>query len=287
MTMNAILQQAEGKLASSVPFGEVDYLDTCITELYRDRLGILSKSLPEARPFLDSLLRADRAAAVAVLRDPVVRNSINDALVSFALNEQPTSTALAGRWATILELARSFLGPGLEGRSALETGLEPRMRLPVQSKGPLIWCGCRNNDLAADEFRNLFSSIFPKLRLIEPDSQEIDLLTAGATLLTEMLPTLGRSALHHVYLVAIVGSAEGDAPFNSVTHPSILGTIFFSRSILENEWRVAEYLLHEALHVKFLDIRHTHSLLRHGYTDQASRKIRPHWNRPRPEQQNE
>jgi len=287
MTENYTLHYLEERLASSRPFGDAEYLDTCTTDLYRARLDMLSAHLPEARALLESLLGASQAAQIDVLRDPVVRNSINDALVYFRLDKTLPPGVSVREWATILELARSFIKSSPDGSSPLEAGLERRVHLSGQPNGCVIWCGARGDDVIASKFISLFKSKFPKLRLIEPESEEIALFTAGANLLDEMLPLLGRSALRHVHILAIAGAAHGALPpFTSVTHPNILGTMFLSRSVLKNEWLVAESLLHEALHVKFLDLRHTHSLLCHGYTDEVSKTIRPHWNRPKPGREN-
>ncbi|MDQ3899484.1 MAG: hypothetical protein M3319_03205 [Actinomycetota bacterium] len=62
----------------------------------------------------------------------------------------------------------------------------------------------------------------------------------------------------------------------------MLGTLVLAPKTLETVWLAAEFLLHEAMHVKYLDLLHTHSLLRKGYRDSESPIINPPWHRPDP-----
>jgi hypothetical protein len=48
---------------------------------------------------------------------------------------------------------------------------------------------------------------------------------------------------------------------------------------LSSPWKAAEYLLHESMHLKFLDTEHTHTLLGKGYQPQDC-LVRPPWRRP-------
>jgi hypothetical protein len=61
------------------------------------------------------------------------------------------------------------------------------------------------------------------------------------------------------------------------------GTIFLNREMLRNPWWVAEHLLHESLHQKLYDFRHTHSLLTKDLAPPASSrepaaKVNSIWN---------
>ncbi|MDQ3775829.1 MAG: HEXXH motif-containing putative peptide modification protein [Pseudomonadota bacterium] len=110
------------------------------------------------------------------------------------------------------------------------------------------------------------------------------MLVKGTRLLGELLPKLARSALNHLHLVAVVTSP---LQVTSVTNPSIPGAAFFSPLVLKHPWRAAEFLLHEALHLKFIDLEHTHSMLRRGYAAEGSPRIRAVWNRSQPDGSNE
>ncbi len=112
------------------------------------------------------------------------------------------------------------------------------------------------------------------------------MLVQGSQLLSELLPKLARSALHHNHLVAVVDERHA-IKFSSATSSKIPGTIFLSSSVLQTPWQAAEYLFHEALHQKFLDVENTHSIFRRGYRVANSPQIRSLWNRSRPDSSND
>jgi hypothetical protein len=114
------------------------------------------------------------------------------------------------------------------------------------------------------------------LSLKPAGAESIRTLTRAAELLDTLLPDLASSALDHAQLIALIDHTK---PFLSVTNPKIPGVIFLSETVLTSTWKAAEYLLHESLHAKFLDIEHTHSLLRQGYQP-TDCTVRPPWRRP-------
>jgi hypothetical protein len=75
------------------------------------------------------------------------------------------------------------------------------------------------------------------------------------------MPNLARSVLSHAHLTVIVPHVGSWKRKGSCSEFRLSGTIFLNREMLANPWWVAEHLLHESLHQKLYDFRHTHSLL--------------------------
>ena len=151
---------------------------------------------------------------------------------------------------------------------------------------PWVWCEDRSvDDPLGRIFQGQFDRYHRALQLRTPDKNCQQMLRAGAALLRDLFPKLSQSVFDHVHVVAIV--ALDSVSSTSFTDPRIPGTIFLSPSTLTNPWDAAEYLLHEALHIKFVDLEHTHSLVTSDFALGKSPKIRALWNRPLPGNENE
>ena len=87
------------------------------------------------------------------------------------------------------------------------------------------------------------------------------MLAKGAALLAALLPRCAQSVFSHTHLTVVVPHVGGWRKKGSCSEFLISGTIFLNREMLRNPWWVAEHLLHESLHQKLYDFRHTHSLL--------------------------
>ncbi|MGW0808164.1 hypothetical protein [Nonomuraea sp. NPDC002799] len=271
-------QQAEAILADDRPFGDCDYIRQRTRIHYRHRLQLLKEHSKGAHLLFSALEGATDGRHHRTLGDPAVRVAIDSWLSAVRGGSEPP-------W------------PEEELESVLETAAaqSPRANVPPLAEGaadllrlheaawPWVWSEPRADaDPLGEFFRRVFSESFQKLTLTSPDAHVRETLLRGAALLYTLCPRLARSALSHVHLIAVVGK-ESSPGFASLTHPRIPGAIFLSTAVLSNPWQAAEYLLHEAMHVKFTDLEHTHSLLGEHYDAEASPLIRPHWNRARPE----
>ncbi|MEV4372991.1 hypothetical protein AB0J71_38405 [Nonomuraea sp. NPDC049637] len=279
-------------LAGDRPFGDCDYIRQRVRLHYRHRLLLLKEHSKGAHLLLAAQRDASDDRHHQVLGDPAVRVATDTWL----------SAVLGGR---------ELPWPEEELDAVLETAAaqSPRAAVPPLAEGaadlvrlhetgrPWVWSEPRVEvDPLGEFFRRVFSASFHGLTLTSPEGRVRETLLRGAELLHELCPVLARSALSHVHLVAVAGrESPGSASpgitspgstspgFASLTHPRIPGVIFLSAAVLGDPWQAAEYLLHEAMHVKFTDLEHTHSLLEEGYDAAESPLIRPHWNRARPQ----
>jgi len=82
------------------------------------------------------------------------------------------------------------------------------------------------------------------------------------------------SAVSHLYFIAV---DDFDDEVGSATISRILGTVFLSRIALRSPWTTAEAILHECMHLKFVELEHTHSIMARGYSEKTSPRIHPPW----------
>jgi len=268
--------QVEAALAESTPFGAGDFINRCTWARYRQRLEALAAFLPEAAAALTAFDAADVFRLGRVIADPTVRMAINQALAHFKLG---VTFAPIDELAAMIGLTSRHLTEDLP-RAPLEVGVRTLVRIGPLPHHSWVWTEDRREDAASGLFRRtLLNNLGPAgITLRTPSARALDMLIQGARLLDELLPRLGRSALTHAPVIATVNHAPG---FMSVTNPKIPGTIFLSETLLEDPWTAAEYLLHESLHQKFLDLEHTQALLLPAHASDHWH-IRPPWRRPIP-----
>ena len=266
-------ESPEAILANSRPFGDPSYLDECTWTRYTSRLSMLKEHLPSSEPVLAALKTAGRQSKYRIIGDSTVRSAINRALAHFKLDSHDS----AEQTGEILEIAarqlanHSILPP-------LQLSVNDPQRLGPKPYHGWIWTGDTQDGACTRLFGELVkANLGPAGLSLKPaGAQAIHTLRRAAKLLDLLLPQLAASALDHVQMVALIDHTK---PFLSVTNPNIPGVIFLSETVLTSPWKAAEYLLHEALHAKFLDTEHTHSLLRQGYQP-ADCAVRPPWRRP-------
>jgi len=268
-------------LADSQPFGDCDYIWQRVCLHYRCRMEMLGEHSKHMRKLLSALDPALVGPKHRVLGDPVVRATIDSSVSHITLGRKPVPEDDLG---TVLKIAAANLGAHA-AVPPLAEGSEDNFRI-CENPCPWIWSEARvTADPLGDLFRRQVRRFNQDLVLTTPDVGTRESIVAGLDLLRVLRPRLARSAMSHVHLIAVVDFPSTE--FTSVSIPQIPGTIFLSPSALTNPWRAAEFLLHEAMHVKFIDLLHTHSLLGENYDEGTSPMIRPHWNRRRPGAVNE
>ncbi len=291
------LKEAEALLALSRPFGDSDFIADCLWDRYRYRLASL-EDVPAARRLLQQLDGPRSAAPMGILHDPMVRGAIIALVGHHKLHIAQPHMDMADLEA-ILDMAAEAIAAG-QTMPPLLRGANRRQRLGSQAHHGWIWPGEHNGDVVGTCFDKHLHKTVPLLRVHAPEPLASQMLREGAELLDVLLPSLSRSALSHGQLV-VVGTL-GDSPipfdyssvpwfisliehyspwFTSLTHVSIVGTIFLAPTVLRNPWQAAEFLLHETLHHKFMDLEHTHTMLRRGYEELKSPKVQVPWNRDR------
>ncbi|MBZ4329962.1 hypothetical protein [Corallococcus sp. AS-1-12] len=276
-----VLHEVERSLALMRPFGDGDYINGCTLSRYERQLAMLAPDVPEAAAVLEALRAADPVGRTRTIGDPVFRSAVHKLLGHHRLHlPQPD----AAECASLLRQAATHLAT--PGCSPLAVGVPAPRRLGTAAHHGWIWQEEREEDAFARHFRALLHERVPHLTPATPDARLLDNLVRGMALLDTLLPDLARSALSHVQVVVMADVPArrplmpGEEPaFTSLTNPFILGTIFLAPNVLQTPWSVAEYLLHEGLHQKFMDLEHTHSMLRKGYSVEESPVISPPWHR--------
>ncbi len=275
----------EASLAQKRPFGDWCYIDEYTWACYDRRLERLAEHLPVAKILLAALRQASTDSRYRVMGDPVVRSTINTALLG--QTELDIANASSEELEAVFSVAARYL---IEGRqvSPLEAGAQQAIRIGSNSYHAWVWCEERAEDAFGQSFRRLLNQADSRYVLCTPDDHAQKMLVQGSQLLSELLPKLARSALHHNHIVAMLEVADqkqrnnkrpGSSTLYSFSNSIIPGTIFLFSSVLQTPWQAAENLFHEALHQKLYDIEHTHSIFRRGYRVANSPQIRSLWNR--------
>jgi hypothetical protein len=271
-----VYDQIEEALADLQPFGDCEYIFGRLIQHYRYRLRLLGEHTASANVLLSALDGASEQQLHRVLGDPAVRVAIDSALAhiksqkAFLLDEVDVVLSYAA--ANLVQDAR--IPPLAEGSVHLY-GLREDLL-------PWIWTNERvTDDPLGNYFRRCYSRRISGLELASPMPSVRETLDKGAKLLARVCPRLSQSALGHVHLVAVPDTSISPG-FSSLTTPAIPGLVVLAPLVLKNPLEAAEYLLHESMHCKYVDLEHTHSLMCSDYNEMESPRIRPHWNRAVP-----
>ena len=226
-----------------------------------------SRASPSVQAFCKELCdERHRPAADAILADPVMLADI-DALPS-AIRRGDES-----RVAETEELCATMLRRMRTGTSDFPTaaGCPLRIHPPGASFAIALW----DPDVPASIFKRRVEAAFhascPKASLRRPEPAFVDAIERGCALLALVLPELCASVLAHVCLIGVVDSGR----WSSSTAFCIVSTFFIRLEHSRPPWKIAETLLHEALHCKLGDIVRTRSIFSREYA--GFPKIRAVW----------
>jgi hypothetical protein len=247
------LDTFDALLAEHKPFGDSGYLREQLEVRYIQRLEKLASPIPIAGELVRALGDTPAHARYRILGDPVVRHAIQQALRQVVRGTQDGMPL-----ADCEEVFRGAIRQLQEGKGIppLEAGLPGASRLGTGSFDGWIWSEAHDDDVFGRTFRTLLRDHFRGEQLCTPSAEDATRLAKGAELLGELLPLSARGALSHAHVVVpFVGQKASYSEFR------VCGTVGINREMLHNPWWVAEHLLHEALHHKLYDFRHTHSLL--------------------------
>ncbi len=258
---------AEKQLAQDVPFGSADYIRERAAASYHRRLELLGEHLPAAERFAEALGPAASSDSIQVFADPVVRGSIDDLLRAFrfAGERKPNDDQLelfAYYSARLDELKRDAADTADSFRQEL-------LDRPIR-----YWSDASARTVRDRAFAAMLRRHLPGARVYEAEAETEAAISQGLALLQELLPLAAHSAVSHLHFVIV---DEFYDKVGSATIAPILGTIFLARSTLRSPWTIAEGILHECMHLKFVELEHTHSLLPRGYSEQASPRLHPPW----------
>lgn len=252
------INKIEAELADRRPFGDSLHINQAIDRVYLHRLSLAETGLSSTLDLTKNLCCLSSTQCHRFLRDTMFRMGIDQAVLygSGAPTRITFEVILA-----ILNNAESLMkspqpAPVLDSLQPLSA------RLNDGSLSPLIWRP--NADAISQSMQELVHEMVPDAHIDIASTEQIEILKAATKLLDTLLPKLAPSALNHVCSIVVVSEREtpglGHRGFGSGTTNNLPGVVVVSASELKTPWRAAEILLHEALHLKFIDLEFTHSM---------------------------
>jgi hypothetical protein len=260
---------AEKQLAQDVPFGSVDYIHERAALIYRRRLELLGGHLPAAVQVAQALDAAASSDSNQFFSDPVVRGSIDDLLRTYraAGERKPADDQLdfLAYYSAHLDELKS------DAANTVGSSRQEFLSRPIR-----YWSDASARTLRDRAFAAMLRQHLPGPRVYAAETETEAIINQAMVLLQELLPVAAHSAMSHLHFIA-VDVVDFDNVVGSATISRILGTIFLSRSVLRSPWTIAEAILHECMHLKFVELEHTHSLMARGYSEETSPRIHPPW----------
>ncbi len=267
-SMNARTQhQLDGVdelLARDRPFGDSDYVHAELQVRYERRLEKISARLPVAGELVRALEQSNPHSRYRLFGDPVLRYTVQQALRQIV---RKTGDGLP--LAECEEIFRGAVRHLEEGKSGgpLESNVADASRLGADPRHACIWSEAGSDDVFGRAFRKVVRDNFPAEAPCTPLAVDRARLAKGAELLGLLLPQSSRSALCHAHVVVVFRGRKA-----SCSEFRVAGAVLINGEMLQNPWWVAEHLLHESLHQKLYDFRHTHSLLAEDLSPRVSSK---------------
>ncbi len=266
MSLDAI----EAELAQATPFADFDYLSRHTLAEYARLLSLVAPRLPAAAT-LSTAVGGPRDGA-HLLHDPLVRRSIEDAVLSFECGLDAIDSEAA---------TEVFLGAAARAESGDPSLIDATarcLRLRAAPGPAFVWADDRPDTVAGRRFRGEVLKRLPGFVIAVPSPEQVQLLEDGLDLALRLTPDLARSALSHLRMV-VLGDFESGGPINALTVPGLSGVVFLSPHSVTDPAAVAESLVHESIHLKFLDIEYVHALFPIGFRPASSPRITPAWHR--------
>ena len=249
------LQKLDVLLNEHPPFGSSQYIIARTQEALRRRLAKVGERVPAAAALADTLDCAPSITKSRTYRDPVLRASIQNAFTEI-VTERPYGLGLAHCGEVFHEtddIVRQGIAHGpLAGLNRLD-------RLHAEHHSTFAWSDDGSDRPSVRAFRRLVLDNFG-----DPvgsfNRTMLEAVHSGMGLATDVLPATAYSALRHTSLVVPFPLSGAWRTRASGSQFRMTGAVFLLSANMSNPWWVAEHLLHEALHQKLYDIRHSHSL---------------------------
>ena len=238
------------------PFGSSEYIHQQVDAVFCRRLRLVSTVVNSAGNLADLLSEADGPTRRCLLGDPLVRASTQHALARIR-------TGISGGLPlpdcdlVFKEATRHIQRGG--NRSLMEGAGLSAGTMAAHHPG-WMW----NNERLDTPLSQLFGALIARYFQdppCTPEPGDLRVLQDAVALLDRISPVLAQSALSHAQMVVLTPGTGCWRPVASCSLFELPGVVFLARSSLRSPWSVAEHLLHEALHQKLYDIRHTHSVL--------------------------
>jgi len=247
------------ELADRRPFGNTQHINDLNDRLVLHRLSVSEGSSRAAAKLMAGLRGLSPAQRHYALRDPLLRIGVDQALLHSkglpARHSVDWTERLLGRAAKLLERP--------DRPTLIEAGQPTAVKTGSRPLSPLLWDDS-NSHISLQSIEELVHEIVPDAHIDRPTEANVRTLQAAVKLLEQLLPLLAPSALNHATSVILLSECAtpgtGHRSFQSSTARNLPGMILLSSGELATPWRAAEALLHESLHLKFIDLEFTHSM---------------------------
>jgi hypothetical protein len=270
----AALLAVESRLSDGTPFGSCRYLSQRLSALYVQLLTVLAEHSDGARELLGALDRND--CSETVLRDPLVRRTLEDAVCTIVQGLEAIDLA------TLDEVLSGAAVRAIAGRGSVLDATAHCLPVGSAPHDAFVWADEQPNTVSGRRFLSELYKRLPGFRVHSPTDVQVQTLIAGRRLAFQVAPVLARSAMAHLVAV-VVGDFRGGQPsVNALTVPGLPGVMLLSPSALSRRGSVAETLVHESMHLKFLDIDYVHPLFAIGFRPQSSPSVTPVWHETEP-----
>lgn len=270
----AVLDRVEQELAFNKPFGDQEYLSNCLWRVYSKRMDMVSHYLPIVTSLRDLLENCVPKTRSLLIRDPSFRIAIDRAVMAMVMEQRPHCPVHV--YSAIEYMVRALRAG--ERVTFLFSGTHAGTSTPILVGTSYIWqlrTETPLTQLFIDEFNRLLASA--GFALVEPTPEIVGKIRAGYASLASILPSLVMSALVHTPIIVLFHHVGGVYAF---TNPQMPGVLFISEAALSDAWKVGDYLLHEAMHSKDVELENTHALIAKPAPDQHSiAEVLPLWRR--------
>lgn len=246
--------QVQARLLAHQDFGRSATISRRVTARYDFAMDILAERLPKVAAILPTL-RADRDRWTRrVLRDPVVKTTIENAIVRLERDQVGGVDDLE----LVVDLAAAGL---IDHPDLMPTQAEEGGGLTAGPGGG-IWVprfGPPAGELEARlgrAFRGEFLSHNNASGTVVPaDESTAEKVDRAASLLTELLPLVGPDTIDYVVSFGMIDAAGPRGRLLSASGGDGLpGLVALRPDRLDDPWEAAGRLLHEGLHLKLFDI---------------------------------
>ena len=215
----------ETALSDGVPFGSHSYIAGEVATVYADLLAVLAEESVAAKDLSAALDRMDPASRPSVLRDSLLRRTIEDGVCRTVKGIDTIEPAMLDELVaeTASELAAGH-------RTLLNEHARGAPLGPTSDFG-YVWVGEPRDQLPGRRFVDEVTKRVPRFRVQGATPDQVESLSRGVRLATRVAPHLASSALSHSFMV-VLGEfeAEEHQRFNSFTLPGLPGVLICPRT---------------------------------------------------------
>ncbi|WP_344874687.1 aKG-HExxH-type peptide beta-hydroxylase [Nonomuraea antimicrobica] len=267
----------ESRLANGVPFGSYQHISSNLSAIYAELLALVATRSSAAAKLLQELEHVDHGCREVVFRDSLVRRTIEDGVCGIVQGADAIdSTTLDKLLLATAEKSVTTRRPLLNETADI---------IPFGPQDHFSWHAWTDDHPATPAGRRFQQEVLKRLpgfRIEVPSADQIGMLDEGARLGLRIVPDLVRSAMSHAFMVVVGEFTGGEHHFKALTTPGLPGVIILSPNAFSGAFDMAETLLHESLHLKFLDIDYVSPLFTPGFRSAGSPRVTPVWHQDRP-----